>query len=313
MAPTLPFFSRGEALLLWSRWAVKISIVTPSLNQAVFVERTLQSVLSQGYEDMEYVVCDGGSADRTVEILKTYDEKLRWSSQPDNGQADAVNQGIMATTGDIIGWLNSDDIYYPGALRKIADYFSAHSDIDVVYGMADHIGLDDRPFEPYPTEPWSLGRLQETCFICQPATFFRRSVVAKCGLLDPRLRYCMDYEYWLRLGATGVKFGYLPSKLAGSRMYAENKTLGSRVSVHAEINTMFRRSFGRVPDRWLYNYAHVLVEQSLKRSENPVQFVHEVGKHSILASLRWNRRISGNMLKEAIRWSRSILTQPRRA
>lgn len=207
---------------------MKVSVVTPSYNQGQFIERTLQSVASQtapGFE-IEHVVFDGGSTDDTVEILKRFSPAVRWVSKKDKGQTDAVNQGIRASDGEIIGWLNSDDIYYLGAIACVVAYFTAHPEVDVVYGMADHIDLEDHAFEPYPTEPWDFERLQETCFICQPALFFRRRVVEECGLLDETLNYCMDYEYWLRLGSSGVRFAYLEQKLAGSRLYADNKTLG---------------------------------------------------------------------------------------
>lgn len=279
---------------------MKISVITPTLNQGHFIERTIQSVLSQDWEPLEYVIFDGGSTDGTLDILKQYSDRVRWFSEPDQGQADAINKGITATSGEVIGWINSDDIYYPGTIRTIAEYFSAHPDMDVVYGMADHIDVTDYPSEPYPTEPWNLARLQETCFICQPAAFFRRSVVDRHGLLDVGLQYCMDYEYWLRLSTAGVHFGYLERKLAGSRMYANNKTLSARVQVHAEINDMFRRRFGRVPDRWLYNYANALIDERIKKSGQATRPVFGRRLEPIFAALRWNRRVSSDMLRAII-------------
>ncbi|MCK9637942.1 glycosyltransferase family 2 protein [Methylobacter sp. Wu8] len=283
---------------------MKFSIVTPSYQQGQFIERTLQSVASQtapGVE-VEHVVFDGGSTDNTVEILKHFSPAVRWESKKDNGQTDAVNQGIRATDGDIIGWLNSDDIYYPDAIARVAAYFKANREVDVVYGMADHIDLDDQAFESYPSEPWDFGRLQETCFICQPALFFRRRVVEQYGLLDDSLNYCMDYELWLRFGKAGVRFGYLEEKLAGSRLYADNKTLGARVKVHKEINDMFKKLLGKVPDRWLFNYAHAVVEAKLNRNAAPKRFVLELGLRALFSALYWNRSISPSMRKEIKRW-----------
>ncbi len=237
--------------------ALKVSVITPSFNQGQFIERTLLSVANQGWPFVEHVVFDGGSSDNTIDVLKKYSPMLRWVSEADKGQTHAVNKGILETDGEIIGWLNSDDIYYPDALARVVSFFEANPDVDVVYGRADHIDVHDRPFEAYPTEQWNIERLYDTCFICQPAVFFRRTVINQHGLLDESLHYCMDYEYWLRLAKAGVRFGFLDKKLAGSRLYADNKTLGSKVKVHREINDMFRNRFGNVPKRWLQNYAHV--------------------------------------------------------
>ena len=168
--------------------------------------------------------------------------------------------------------------------------------------MADHIDLNDLAFESYPTEPWDFARLKDVCFICQPALFFRRRVIEAHGLLDESLNFCMDYEYWLRLGKANVRFGYLDKKLAGSRLYADNKTLGSRVKVHKEINDMFKRLFGFVPDRWLSNYAHAILEQAPRKARSKRLFSIRVGLESILASLRWNKAISRSMLKQVYSW-----------
>lgn len=280
----------------------RISIVTPSFNQGRFIEASIQSIVSQGIDELEYVIYDNCSQDQTLEILKRYAPQLRWVSEPDQGQAHAVNKGIQNTQGEIIGWLNSDDVYYPNALQTVLDYFKAHPDVDIIYGDADHIDQEGQWIEAYYTEPWNLDRLKDVCYLCQPAVFFRRRVIENFGPLDERLRYCMDYEYWLRLGLGGAHFAYLPKKLAGSRLYPENKTLGSKSKVHAEINTMFRRTLGRVPDVWLFNYAHAVLDQrGLARSQR-LRFAVAVSFFSIWAALRWNHAVSKSMLMTCWRW-----------
>jgi glycosyltransferase involved in cell wall biosynthesis len=274
---------------------MKVSVVTPSFNQGQFIQRTLESVGTQTGAEIEHVVFDGGSTDDTVDVLRRFGRGVKWVSEKDKGQTDAVNKGIRATDGEIIGWLNSDDVYYPGAIAHVIAFFETHPDVDVVYGMADHIDLSDYAFEAYPTEPWNFPRLMDTCFICQPATFFRRRVVEQHGVLDEKLSFCMDYEYWLRLAKAGVHFAYMEEKLAGSRLYAENKTLGSRVKVHAEINDMLKTLFGKVPDRWLWNYAHVVVEKKLDRSRSPRWFELYMRIVAIKAALHWNGRIAPGM------------------
>jgi glycosyltransferase involved in cell wall biosynthesis len=274
---------------------MKVSVVTPSFNQGQFIQRTLESVATQSGAEIDHVVFDGGSTDETVDVLKRFGHGVRWVSEKDKGQSDAVNKGILATDGEIIGWLNSDDVYYPGAIGHVIAFFETHPDVDVVYGMADHIDLSDYAFEAYPTEPWNFPRLMDTCFICQPATFFRRRVVDQHGLLDEKLRFCMDYEYWLRLAKAGVHFAYMEEKLAGSRLYAENKTLGSRVKVHAEINDMQKTLFGKVPDRWLWNYTHAVVEAKLDRSRSPRWFDLYMLIVAMKAALYWNGQIAPGM------------------
>lgn len=292
---------------------MKVSVITPSFNQGQFILRTLESVQKQAISGLVHVVMDGKSTDQTVEVLKHAAQTmphLTWISEKDGGQAHAVNKGILATTGEIIGWLNSDDVYYPQAIESVLEIFQKHPDVDVVYGMADHIDINDQPFEPYPSEPWDEGRLKSICFICQPALFFRRRVVEQYGLLDESLNYCMDYEYWLRLAQQQVRFYYLEKKLAGSRLYNETKTLGARVKVHAEINDMFKHKFGQVPDKWILNYAHVLVEQTIDHHTRPRTYFLSVMIRTLMASLYWNRKITFSLTHTMLRWINARIPTP---
>lgn len=328
-----PPFGPTETAAGMSEWKLRkpaVSIITPSFNQGRFIERTIRSVLCQNAQELEYVVCDGGSTDETVEILKRYETSLSWVSERDSGQAEAVNKGFRKTSNEIIGWLNSDDIYYPGAIEAVCEVFRVNHELDVIYGDAYHIDEHDNIIEDYPTEAWDEERLKSVCFLCQPAVFFRRRVVDRYAYLDERLNYCMDYEYWLRLAMNGARFAYLPRVLAGSRLYAETKTLGSRLKVHREINDMLRERLGRVPSRWLLNYAIVFVQnndaflapshggrkkqQVVSRSSGPEEWIKDAWRsiHSavaapviaLFASLRWNRGISWDLLRILWQWIR---------
>jgi glycosyltransferase involved in cell wall biosynthesis len=281
---------------------LSVSIVTPSYNQGRFLERTIRSVLEQRSEcPFEYLVMDGGSSDESVAILKHYCSELAWVSEKDRGQADAINKGLARSTGDIIGWLNSDDIYYPGAIAAARDFLAGHLDIDVVYGNGNHIDENGSVLEPYPTEDWDFEHLKERCFLCQPAVFFRRRVVERFGPLDIRRCYTLDYEYWLRLGKNGARFARIDKLLAGSRLHAATKTLGARVEVHAETNNMLRSLFGRVPDRWLFNYAHAVMDGcGVPRSS--LRFNLSTPMLAMRAALRWNHRISPAMLGRCAHW-----------
>lgn len=287
--------------------SLSISVITPSFNQGQFIERTIQSVLTQKVE-VEYMVFDAVSTDNTLDILRKYEPHIKWISEPDAGQADAVNKGIRATKGDIIAWINSDDIYLEGALAQVKEFFEQHPAVDVVYGNAWYIDMDDNILDPYATEAWDVEKLKEGCFICQPAAFFRRSVVEQYGLLDANLNYCMDYEFWLRLGLGGVHFAYLTSYLAGSRMYPENKTLARKMAVHIENNNMLKRILGYVPDTWLYSQAfHVTDTMGYSRNADERRFYFQIAYQSLRAAWRWNKRVSIKMLIRTSAWLKKSL------
>lgn len=233
---------------------IGVSVITPSFQQGRFIERTIRSVVDQSAQRMEYVICDAGSKDETLEILKQYSNCLRWVSEPDQGQADAVNKGLAMTSGDIIAWINSDDIYYPQAFKQVLDFFEANPDIAGVYGQADWIDEFDNVIESYPTKSWSYRQLTKECYLCQPAVFFRRTLIEELGDLNTQLQYCMDYELWLRYGQR-YPFAYLPVKLAGSRLYPNNKTLGGRLAAHREANNMLKEKLGHSTQKWIFGYS----------------------------------------------------------
>jgi glycosyltransferase involved in cell wall biosynthesis len=238
-----------------------ITVVTPSLNQARFIGDAIDSVLAQRYVHLDYVVIDGGSTDGTVEILKRHNRELRWLSERDEGQADAVNKGVALARGQIIGWLNSDDVYVPGALETAAEAFLRSHAVDVLYGEAEEVLADGTFFRRYPTTSFDYQRLAYECFICQPATFFRRAAFQEVGGLDPSLHYCMDYDLWIRLGRR-FRFAHLPEVLARSRLHIDSKTLGRRRQVFPEIIRTVRRHYGFVPFSWALGHMDFLFNRS---------------------------------------------------
>ena len=249
---------------------MKLSIITPSYNQGRFIERTILSVLQQPLPDVEYWVIDGGSTDETLEVLEKYQDRLHWISEPDRGQTDALNKGILRTSGEIIGWLNSDDVYYPAVLPRVLQFFADHPEVNIVYGRGYHIDVEDRIINEYPTREWDYQRLWDDCFICQPAVFFRRQLIDRHGLFDESLQYCMDYEYWLRVGAK-EPMTFLPEILAGSRLYETNKTLGARRQVREEIQTMICRRRGYPSLKWSVSLGQVEANESGLRRDGPIQ------------------------------------------
>jgi len=280
----------------------QISIITPSYNQGQFIDRTIKSVLAQNVLGMEYLVIDGDSTDDTMAILKQYGNQFYWISEKDRGHSHAINKGIILSTAPVIGWLNSDDIYYPGALNSILAYLDSHPDIDVVYGNANHIDADDNFIEKYPTEDWDWERLKNTCYISQPATFIRRHVFDRFGLMDMQLKQSMDYEFWLRIGKSGVRFAHIPYLLAATRLHSNAFTISSRVACHKAVNDITRHHLGATPDAWIFNYAHAVADTRGVRRSDCMRYAVTVSVLSWYAALRWNKKISGNVLWTTAGW-----------
>jgi len=249
----------------------RISIITPSLGQGAFIGETINSVLSQDYPYVEHIIIDGGSTDNTLEVLNTYGDKIIWISEPDRGQADAVNKGFRMAKGDLLGWLNSDDTYTPGAISMVVQYFSKHPEVVMVYGEAYFIDGDGKIIGKYSTEQFRLGRLAESCFICQPTVFIRADAFKRIGELDANLQLCMDYDYWIRIGkyypTTAIAF--LKGKyLANSRMHRESKTTVLKERHYEECLETVKRHFGAISDSWICAYINVIgVKEQMKRYE----------------------------------------------
>jgi len=274
-----------------------LAVVTPSFNQGRYIRATIESVLSQRAQNLKYLVVDGGSTDGTLDILRSFGAKLRWISEPDQGTADAINKGLNSVGGDILGWLNSDDIYYRGTLETVQDFFEKNPDVDVVYGDAHHIDENGAFIEKYPTEPWSWERFREICFISQPAAFFRRRVFQEFGALDTLYPHCVDYELWIRWSKAGAKFEHLPKTLAATRLHSEAKTVAKRLACHEDINNILRDHLGKVPQRWVLNYAYAAVDdRGIPRTEQ-IRFTGALIKECVLASARWNRGVDWKMVR----------------
>ncbi|HPS61497.1 MAG TPA: glycosyltransferase family 2 protein [Bacteroidales bacterium] len=207
----------------------KISVVTPSFNQAGFIERTVQSVLSQDAGvPVEHLVIDGGSTDGTLEILGRYTGKIHWISEPDRGMADALNKGFFMATGDVTGWLNSDDTYLPGTLRKVTEFFDAHPDVDWLYGNCRMVDASDREirgwitaYKKHSARKYRYDKLLVENFISQPAVFMRTKAFKEAGPVDLTLPTAMDYDLWLRM-ARNSRPGHITDDLACFRVHGKS-------------------------------------------------------------------------------------------
>jgi glycosyltransferase involved in cell wall biosynthesis len=216
-----------------------VSIITPSFNQGEFLEATICSVLDQDYPNIEYIVMDGGSTDDSVAILQRYTERItHWESQPDRGQAHAVNKGLQLARGSILGWLNSDDLLLPGTVSLVVKTFRDTPEIDVVYGRLERIDEEGRlvptPILPKDRNDFSKERVLGECLVNQPGAFWQREIMEKAGFLDERLKYTLDYEYWIRLALAGTRFVRLPEVVARFRLSARSKTVSQATEMAQE-------------------------------------------------------------------------------
>jgi len=206
-----------------------VSIITPSYNQGRYLEQTMLSVLQQDYQRIEYIVMDGGSTDNSIDVIQKYADKLAyWVSEKDKGQTDALNMGFAHANGEILAWLNSDDVYHPGAISAAVAYLQEHPEIGMVYGDLDFIDENDNIIGKFNAAQTDLTRLKRGfVHISQPAAFFRAQLWHKVGPLDPTFFFAMDYDLWVRL-ARVTQLKYLPGKgWAKFRLHSDAKTISA--------------------------------------------------------------------------------------
>lgn len=277
-----------------------VSVVTPSFNQGEFIRETIESILNQTYKNIEYRVIDGGSTDQTLEILKSYGNRINWTSEPDRGQTNAINKGLALCHGDILAYLNSDDVLELDAVEKVVRFFLTHPGIDLVYGKALYIDKAGNVTGFYNTADYSFERLLSDNCICQPAAFWRKEIAERCGPFDESLNFGMDYEYWLRMDRAGGKLFHIPDILARSRLYAETKTLSSREKIYSEIFTIIERHAEFID----LNYFYGLWNHRIWEQDGSYRWLRALPKSFlIIANLHWlwhhRRKLT---LKKGLRW-----------
>ncbi len=223
-----------------------VSIVTPSFNQARYLEATIQSVLSQNYPRLEYIIVDGGSTDGSVDIIKKYEGQLAWwVSEKDKGQTDALNKGFTRAKGDILAWLNSDDIYEPNAIWSAIKIMQPNPEIGLLYGDANYIDEDGHIIGKFPAAQTDLKRLREGyVHIPQQASFFRGNLWREVGPLDPSFYFAMDYDLWTRLAARS-QVKYVPQTWANFRLHTAGKTIAADDRCWPEMIRVHYRDGGK--------------------------------------------------------------------
>jgi glycosyltransferase involved in cell wall biosynthesis len=202
-----------------------VSIITPSYNQVRYLEQTIQSVLGQSYARLEYLLVDGASTDGSLEIIHKYADKFAWwVSEPDAGQAEAINKGLCRAHGKYVAWLNSDDIYLPGAIERAVSAFEQHPEAGMVFGDVLAIDQNGQTTNRLRYSDWSLLDLMAFRVIGQPSVFMRRSVLEQAGYLDLSYHYLLDHQLWLCM-AQLAQIRYLPETLSAARFHAESKNV----------------------------------------------------------------------------------------
>ena len=242
----------------------KVSIVTPSFNQAHFLEETILTVLGQDYPNLEYIIIDGGSTDGSVEIIRRYAARLSfWQSEPDQGQTDAINQGFARATGEVFAWINSDDLLLPGAVTAAVRQLQAHPEAAMVYGGCQLINAAGEKIGDFPAAQTDLRRLQRGyVHIPQQSAFFRADLWRKVAPLDVSFYFAMDYDLWTRLAREG-DLVYVPQTWAAFRLHEGAKSIAADDRCWPEMLRVHYRDGGKP-------FAPIVAKYWLRKIVQPV-------------------------------------------
>lgn len=249
----------------------KITIITPTYNQANYIERTIESILNQNYPNIEYIVMDGGSTDGTIDILKSYGDRIIWSSKKDKGQADAINKGLKIATGEICAYINSDDTYEPDAFKKVAKFFVDNPEKKWVYGKCRIIDENDNEIRKSVTrykntmlKNYSYSKLLIENYISQPATFWKNELHSELGLFDESEYHVMDYEFWLRVGSK-YPAGVINEYISNFRFYSNSKSgLQTKERFQDELRVAKKYSKGNAMINFLHQLNYFKIVGSYK-------------------------------------------------
>lgn len=243
----------------------KISIITVSYNQAEFIEENISSVKNQNYPNIEHIIIDAGSTDGTLEILKKYDDDLNWVSEPDNGQSDGLNKGFKKATGDIIGWINSDDNLAPNSLHKIADFFMKNPNEIAVIGDQALIDEKSNTLRIVKSRGYTYDYLLNYAKgITQNSTFFKREVFDKIGYLDESLHYAMDRDLFIRI-ASLKNMPYIEETLAEFRIQPNAKTAEGSHKFARELIKIRKKYGGKLFGYGGRNDLYIIYTQPLRQ------------------------------------------------
>ena len=257
-----------------SRNFPSMSVVIPSLNQGQYIEETILSVLGQRYPNLEIIVIDGGSTDNTIEILGKYKDQISyWHSREDKGQADAINQGMSVSSGDILCWLNSDDMYLPGTLLDIGKKFCGRTDQNhLIYGGAIRINQADGELwsAALPASPFNASTLTYYDYVVQPSAFWTRKLWECVGELNTKYKYVLDWEWFIRASRI-AQFEYVPKFYSVYRYHSLHKTGSGSAERRREVLDIVKRFSS---DYWVY--LHVEVEKSYSNIKKKSQFLNSL-------------------------------------